>query len=218
MKSRIIFLLAIIMSIITTILFFQFINQEDTQDIAEQPLTDVVVAVESIAPNQMVNRDLVEIRRLPTENVHPSALTSLEDIDGMYAVTTIETGEIVLAHRVKGQEEEQQVLSRKIANGNRAVSIGVNVVQSVSNLIQPEDYVDVVFTDTETNQSTPLLSNVRVLATGRRMTPITEGETLNEYSSITLELTASEANTLIEAHENGNIHLMLHSGVTETND
>jgi pilus assembly protein CpaB len=96
--------------------------------------------------------------------------------------------------------------------------VGVDINQSVSNLIEPEDEVDVILTTVnkdKANQplanSVVLLQKARVLAVGRKMvTPENSKEPYVEYSSVTLEVNPEDAVTLINATEQGKIHLILY--------
>lgn len=217
MRSRTIFLLAILMGVITTILFFQYINQTKTAAVVQDEMVQVVRAKEKIEEKQILTTDVLEVVQVPKVNIHQQAIKELSQVEGKYAAATIETGEILLAHQLKDQEKEKLLVSRKIQEGYRAVSTGATVVQTVSNLIEPEDYVDIVLTETvkvegkEEIHSTPLFSNVRVLAVGRKMNAPVENDltTYVEYSAITVELKPEDATKLINASAKGNIHFTL---------
>lgn len=222
MRSRIVFLLAIVMGIITTILFFNYTKQLETEEIGEKETVQVVKAIETIAEGQIITTDLLELVTVPKENIHPKAVTETAAVEGKYAAAVIEQGEILVSHRVKSQQEEKVLVSRKIKPGYRAVSIGtprVQSVESVTNLIEPEDYVDIVLTEIDESdkpQSAQIFSEIRVLAVGRKMnTPVNEQSTYVEYSAVTLELKPEEATRLINASNRGMIHFTLHPKIKE---
>lgn len=207
------------MGMITTLLFFVYMNQQDkTANVHTEPLVEVVVAKEKINMNQVITKDMLSTIEVSENEMHPLTVRDLKEIEGAFATANIEKDEIILNHRFKTEKEEINLVSRKIQNGYRAVSVGVNFVQSVSNLIEPEDYVDVIFNETlkkgeETVVVTKqIISTARVLAVGRKMVSneVEESEYV-EYSSVTLELLPSDAEILINASERGTIHFVLNT-------
>jgi pilus assembly protein CpaB len=126
----------------------------------------------------------------------------------------------MMLHRVYEAKEEENVISRKISEGFRAVSISTDFVKSVSNQIEPDDFVDVVLSEEtpsgESGINTELiLEKVRVLSVGKRLTEKqnNEADTGNEpeYLSVTLELKQEDSVKIINAGERGNLHLVLNS-------
>lgn len=216
-----ILLLAIVMGGITTVLFYSYMKQYDATAAISENMVEVVVAIELLQKNERISTDKVEIRSIPELSLHPQAATSIEQLEGLIVNADIEKDEVILLHRVQREEDENLLVSRKIKEGYRAVSVGVNFVQSVSNLVEPEDYVDVIFSeviksDGETVVNTKLIfEKIRILAVGRKLIESTTGEIYMEYSSATLELTAEAAVELVNASERGTIQLSLHSRVEE---
>ncbi|WP_243354982.1 Flp pilus assembly protein CpaB [Bacillus litorisediminis] len=220
MRSKIILVLALIMGVVTTVLFFNYMKQFDIETVANQNLTTVVAAKEKIAKNEKITADKLMTIEVPSEGLHEQAILSMEGLAGQYATADIEVGEVLLDHRVQNEKEETIFVSKKVTEGNRAVSVGVNFVQSVANLIEPEDRVDVLFTDTNVKdelgrvETVTLLREVRVLAVDRRMIETKdEAEPYTEYSSVTLELSPEDSVKLVNAYENGSVHLAIHSRI-----
>jgi pilus assembly protein CpaB len=123
---------------------------------------------------------------------------------------------------------DQGYLSAVLASGMRGVSVGVSAVSSAGGFVVPNDHVDVVLTTSTAagQQSEVVLSNVRILAIGKRLgemgasggdaegnkagpTPIT----FDKSTIATLELTPSQAETLINASMRGQLSLTLRSVV-----
>lgn len=232
MKSRMILILALIMALITTFFFSRYIKGLDEKYKENDKRVSVVVAKQPIAKNQRVTKEMLEIKDLSIDSVHPEAVKNAVDIEGSYALTDIKQGEVLFASRFTNQFKETELVTRKIREGLRAVSIEVNFVESVSNLIEPEDYVDVVFSEklgtsgAAVQVSTQiLLQNVRVLAVGTRIT-LSEGQSSSEkvkvevsneaeYVSVTLELKPEDTARIINADERGNLKLILRSKVAK---
>lgn len=231
MKSRNILIAALIMAIVTTILFRQYLKELDKKYKSNQNRVSIVVAKQGIAKHQLVTKEMLEIKEFSADSVHPEAIMKVDDVLGNYALTDIKPGETIFLSRFTNQFKENELITRKIREGYRAVAIEVNIVESVANLIQPEDYVDVTFSEklaisggsTQIKTET-ILENVRVLAVGKR---IVVNEKLNkepsgaehnsnsvEYNSVTLELKPEEIVKLINADERGNIKFVLRSKIS----
>jgi pilus assembly protein CpaB len=221
MKTKLVLVLAIIMGLITTYLFYDYMKQYEVETTIQENMTKVLVAKEQIKKNQRITAGMVEFVEVPEMAVHPQVLTLVSDIEGLYATADIEKGESILTHRVKSEKEEALFVSKKVSEGHRAVSIGVNFVQSVSNLIEPEDYVDVIFSEQikegekEVIKSEIILTKVRVLAIGRKMIESTTETVHVEYSSATLELVPADALKLVNASQRGSLQLTLHTRVIQ---
>lgn len=220
MRTKLILVLAIVMGLITTFLFYQYISQFDDQAAAarEENVMEIVVANKPIAKNQRITSELLGTAVVSADSVPPSVVVATSDAIGRFALSDMIANEPLLAHRIGDEKEEALFVSRKLAEGKRAVSVGVNFVQSVSNLIEPEDQVDVIFsdsaeTDAESIESELLLENVRVLAVGRRMLESSSGEDYAEYSAVTLELSVEQAVTVVNASQRGSLQLILHSRI-----
>lgn len=232
MKSRNILILALIMALVTTFFFSRYLKQLDKKYKSNDNRVSVVVAKQPITRNQRVTKEMLEIKDLSIDSVHPEAIKKVEDIVGSYALTDMKQGEVLFPSRFTNQFKETEYVTRKIREGLRAVSIEVNFVESVSNLIEPEDYVDVVFSEkigtggSSTQVSTQiLLQNVRVLAVGKRIVSSEEqsdsveveakaGDEV-EYVSVTLELKPEDTARIINADEKGNLKLILRSKVAK---
>ncbi|MCY6371180.1 Flp pilus assembly protein CpaB [Clostridium ganghwense] len=230
MKSRNILILALMMALITTFLFNKYLKDLDKKYKKNENKISVVVPQKYINKNEKVTRELLQIKEFDADSVHPEAIKKIEEVEGKYALTDIKKGEFLFSNRFTNQFDEKKLVTRKIQNGFRAVSIEVNLVESVSNLIQPEEYVDVVFSEeikqdgiTNTINTQILLENIRVLAVGKRLSDkkiqtkdskdLNQKENEIEYVSVTLELKPSDAIKLINADEKGHIKLILRSKI-----
>ncbi|AOM83861.1 Flp pilus assembly protein CpaB [Salisediminibacterium beveridgei] len=220
MRARFVLLLAVVMGIITTALFYQYITAADEATGQEAPDTvEVIKAASPIEENTVITDDMITTDTVYEADVHPMAVKSAEEVAGSFASTYIEEGEILLSHRLKTSEQSTVQVSEKIQDGHRAVSIGASNVQLVTQLIDPEDQVDIVLSETvvvddeEVNESTVILEDVRVLAVGQRMEKELSETGTREYVAVTLELLPEDAVTVIDAYEKGAIHLTLHSSL-----
>ena len=216
-KAKMVLMLSLVMGVITTILFFQYMKQMNTEPAAAVEMVDVVVAKEKIDKNEKISAQKLEIVKMSEKDTLPETVKTISEAEGKLATSIIEKGEPIFSHRLGTEKEEGVYVSRKVREGFTAVSVGVNINQSVSNLIEPEDEVDVVFTkiikdpaNQDIPQSVILLTKARVLAVGRKMqTAENTKEPYVEYSSVTLELKPDDSVKLVNASEAGKIHFIL---------
>lgn len=210
-------MISLLMGAVTTLLFYQYIKQINVSKAVTTQTEAVVMAKEKILKNERITSDKLELVQMPKQNILPQTLKNVSEAEGKISTSVIEKGEPLLSQRLTSEEEENVYVSRKVKEGYGAVSIGVDFNQSVSNLIEPEDDVDVIFTKVSNDQSKQappvssiLLQKVRVLAVGRKMVPpeISKDKYV-EYSSVTLELKPEDAVILINATQEGKIHLLL---------
>jgi pilus assembly protein CpaB len=217
MRTKIILVLAVIMGFITTVLFYNYMKKFDHEAVVSEQMAQIVSAKQAIRKNQKITADMLAMTPVPQAGVHGGTVQNSADVVGKYATAHIEPGEPILRHRIMQENEESLFVSRKIKEGYRAVSVGVNFVQSVSNLIEPEDYVDVIFSEQDPVsrevKTELILQKVRVLAVGRRMLEPDSGAEYVEYNSATLELKSTDTVKLVNADERGNIQLVLHSRI-----
>jgi pilus assembly protein CpaB len=212
---KLILLMAIVMGLVTTLLFYQYTKKINVNQSVAEKTVNVVVAKEKIAMNETIPAKKLTIVQMPEKAVLPQSIHHIEDAEGKTASSIIEKGEPVLSHHLISEREESVYVSRKVRDGYRAVTVGVNINQSVSNLIEPDDLVDVVFTKTDPNNQIPptstiLLEKQRVLAVGRKMvSPDQSKEKYVEYSSVTIECKQQDALQLINATLEGKIQFIL---------
>jgi pilus assembly protein CpaB len=209
--------MALVMGIMTTVLFFNYMKKFDEASLVNESLTDVVTAKQAIKKNELVTAGALQIAKVPKIGLHAQSVKTVEEAVGKISNTDLAPGEVLLSHHLQNDKEEVLLVSRKIHDGYRAMSVGVNLVRSVSNLIEPNDFVDVVATPSDktnvTVVSTLILENVRVLAVGRKMIESGTETPYVEYSSVTLEVKPLDGVNVINAGEKGNISLMLHTRV-----
>ncbi|MDB5056105.1 MAG: cpaB [Bacilli bacterium] len=216
MRSKLILIMALVMGIVTTVLFFNYMKKFDEASLVNESLTDVVAAKQAIKKNELVTAAELQMIKVPIKGLHAETIKSVAEAVGKISNTDLAPGEVLLSHHLQNEKEEALFVSRKVHDGYRALSVGVNLVRSVSNLIEPNDFVDVVSTPNDKNNgivSTLILENVRVLAIGRRMIESGTDTPYVEYSSVTLEVKPQDGVNVINAGEKGNISLMLHTRV-----
>ncbi len=118
-----------------------------------------------------------------------------------------------------GDSQRDHTFQSKVQKLSRGLTLPVDTVSSVANLIGPNDNVDIIATFREfpmqqgSNQlvkaSMILLQNVKVLAVGKKYRGSVTGKGKSGYSSITLSVTPKEAEMLVFANQEGRLHFVL---------
>jgi pilus assembly protein CpaB len=216
MKSKFILIIALIMAILTTVLFRQYLVSMDNKAKASNKTVTVVVAKIDIKANQKVTSEMLESKDVSASSILSDAIKKNSDVIGKYAVTDLKAGEVLYPIRFTDLVTENKDLTLKIAEGARAISIGVSDVTAVAKMIQPEDYVDIVYT--QNGQTSVLLENVRVLAVGKMLSDAnTTGEANAEtadYGTITLQLYPGDVIKVVNANETGSLKFVLRGKLT----
>lgn len=211
MKRFYLFILAFLMAGVTTFLFYQYTQGMKAKAVvvSQVPMETVVVAKAEIPKATLITAKMVTLEKVPTTSVQPDALTSVGEVVGKLTLIDIQPNEMVLAHHVVSPQNSNR-LSYKIKPGDRAVTITAGrMADTVANLIEPGDHVDVVL-KTKTQDST-LLNNVLVLAVDQRMTESNSKNPYKPYTMTTLEVTPDQATQVLSSEQKGSLVLILRS-------
>jgi len=202
---------------------------------ARQHLNSRVRALEAEAAVPMVER-VVAAFDLPTgttlDAVHlatrqyPRSLVSSDSLDpaqfqrllGHALRVPLKAGDLVLPAHVRIASDTP--FSSQLAAGRRAITLPVDVINSVSGLLEPGDLIDlyVSFDYQRRRITAPLMQGVLVLATGvqTQFAADDSGRSANGdndgrrgYSTVTLDTSPEEAVKLVAARQGGTLTAVL---------
>ena len=139
------------------------------------------------------------------------ALSEVQLVQGKQLNSDLKAGQLLMhVHLI---EPAQPALASRLSPDKRAVTIPVDLMSSMSGLLQPGDRVDLFVSFDYKGQRTTasLLQGVEVLATGQqtKMTGEHNGATEWRYSTVTLAASQNEAKTLVAARQGGTITAVL---------
>jgi pilus assembly protein CpaB len=175
------------------------------------PGVEVVVAANDIPVGSKVADGDVKLVRFPVA-VLPSNIFHLKtSVVGRGAILPIAKGEFFLPNKLAGENAGSGMQSL-IPPGMRAVSVRVNEVIGVAGFVVPGTRVDVLLTGNPSGasdqQTTTVLENVAVIATGQKLERNTAGEP-QLTPVITLLVSPDDAQKLTLATSQGKIQLAL---------
>jgi len=173
-----------------------------------------IVAALDLPAGTRLETELLALRAFPADVV-PSdsmAATQAASLLGTVLRTPLRAGDMIVAAHTQTAAMHAGFSSR-LAQGRRAVTLPVDVVNAVSGLLQPGDLIDlyVSFDHQRRRVTAPLLQGVQVLATGST-TDVPEADAVMPgYAAITLDVAPEDAVKLVAARQAGTLTAMLRS-------
>jgi len=215
-----IIIIALVLSLITAALIYFYITAAGKTEAPppEIKYATVLVAAENIPARTQISMKHIKQVKIAEELLNTSALTEEDDIVGKYTKESIVEGEQFMPQRLA--DEDNMTLSYIIPEGMRAISMNISEQVSVTNLLRPGDYVDVVasfekedeemdeVTKTYPRISKVILQNVQVLALGQDLT--VPADKLSEApSTVTLAIKKDDVEKFVYASEYATLRLAL---------
>jgi pilus assembly protein CpaB len=172
---------------------------------------DVVVAADDIQVGARIEEHDVRTAKFPASGIPGGAYGKRSQVLGRGVIIPISKGEFILPSKL-APENAGSGLPSLIPPGMRAVSVRVNEVVSVAGFVGPGTRVDILLTGTPNgsseNQTTTVLQNVAVIASGHTLERNASGDAQNT-PVITLLTSPEDAERLTLASSEGKIQLVL---------
>ncbi len=190
--------------------------QEHILELDEQAKVKTVrriVADYDLPEGLRLDRAHLAVREMPATWV-PSGSIAPDDVasvEGRVVSTSLRKGDVLLWANLTVPRHAP--FSQKVREGRRAISIPVDVINSVSGMLVPGDLIDlyVSFEYRKKRITAPLLQGVLVLATGSqtRLTGDQASDETGQYSTVTLDTSPEEAARLVAARQSGTLTALL---------
>jgi pilus assembly protein CpaB len=185
-----------------------------------EPGTDVIVAADDIQVGARIEDHDVRKVHYPASLLPVGTYSALAKVIGRGVILPISRGEFILPSKL-APENAGSGLPSLIPPGMRAVSVRVNEVVSVAGFVGPGTRVDVLLTGTPNgsteNQTTTVLQNVAVIASGNKLERTATGESMNT-PVITLLVSPDDAERVTLASAEGRIQLILRNPLDTQQD
>lgn len=175
----------------------------------------VVVAKRDMERGEPVDGEAMAVRDVPREFVHANAVRPEDfgNVERQRLVTPMKRGEVLLPVHTEGAGTS--VFSATLKKGHRALTFAVDEVNSISGMLRPGDFIDLIYSSKANaqlgqEQTRPLLSQVQVLATGQTLSKRDEQTGADRsFSTITLEVSPADAQRIIVAKSAGQLTAVL---------
>jgi len=218
LKNKYVIFISIIFGLITAYLIYDYLIRVE-QSMNNVQYGEVVVAAADVSAKTRVTHEMLQVKKIPVEYIHPLAARKKEEAAGSITTVPLFQGEQVLKKLIVAPGEVKNGLAYAVPEGKRAVTVAVDEVSGISGFIKPDDRVDVAAVinlpegQREIPHSLVVLQNIQVLAVGKILEDRTDGKNPIEYKTVTLAVTLEESRPLILASQKGSIRLMLRSPV-----
>ncbi|MFA7231415.1 MAG: Flp pilus assembly protein CpaB [Victivallaceae bacterium] len=225
MRQKLLLLAAVFFGILAFVLTYKQIQAEKAKISGEAEYVYLININRDMAGGEEIKSDYiskVEIKRLRNTSIN------FRDIPW-------DRRTLIIGRKLENSKQKNQILqwddlkpasrqngfTGRIQPGYRAISIPVDTTSSVTNLIQPDDNVDIIGTfrfpemrgDNSLDTITlTILQNVKILATGNNWRSVAQdqqGGGLHGYSTVTLMLSPEEVEMIIFASQKGRLSLSL---------
>jgi pilus assembly protein CpaB len=220
LKNKLIIILAIVFGLLTSYLIYDYLIKVE-QNMTNVQYGEVVVTAGDITGKTLLTTEMLDIKKIPLEYIHPDAARKKEEVVGTITLAPLTKGEQVLKKKIARQNEVKNGLAYIVPVGKRALTLAVDEVSGIAGLIRPGDHVDVVATVNipdpsglkETPHSLVVLQDLPVLAVGKTMDDKGDGKPPVEAKTVTVAVTVEQSRPLVLASQKGAIRLMLRSPV-----
>lgn len=228
MRQKLLLLAAVVFGVLAFFLTYKQLQYERNKYKSRTKVVHLVrmktdmIEGEQIQTDNVIKYSIERLRTHQTDEIPWSKVN--KDVIKHKLEDAVERGHVLRYSDLKPEKiREKDGLAGIIKNGHRAISIPVDSVASVTNLVKPGDNVDLIgtfrFPEMKGDRSMDvvtmtILQNVYVLATGKDMAIARRGSTrtkLKGYSTVTLALTPKEVEMIIFATQKGRLVLSLRS-------
>ena len=156
----------------------------------------VVFAAERISKNAIITGDMLELREISTEAVHPNAIKSMDIALSKRALMDIEDGEMLLNVKLSADDDG---MIEAVGKNNRLFSLELDVDQANGWQLTEDQYVDIIYVPSNSE-----VRNQSVILEGKKK-EIQEGQSIGGAGATTQEKTdaAVTGSTVQENSETG---------------
>ncbi len=212
-------ILALIILIVLVAAEMTIVSYASREDVKQK----VVCAVVRIEKNTVITGNMLEVREISSDAVHPDALNSIDEAVAMRAGMVIEAGEMMLKSKLLPDEDD---IIRAQDINKRLISAELRVDQANAWQLTENQYVDIIYVpnngggqdqplevnEVEDASSAPngvkVIKGIRiagVLDEDAKRVDIPETESIPKY--VSFEVTQEQAVFIAYAKNNGKLEL-----------
>lgn len=186
----------------------------------------VLVAKRDIPAQTPIMGEDLAFKQIPTEYIQPGAVTAIDQVIGQISMGPIAAEEQILGIKLQPPGNVGKSLSEITPEGKRAVTVPIEDLASIINLLKPGDFVDIhafialpkMMGSQVTDKTSParlisLFQDAQILAIGDETTATgAKGKAGGEApKTVTFALTPQESALLSFVQEHGKIKISLRS-------
>lgn len=211
-----ILIFAVLIGLVTVFGLSVYLKKLPSSEKNQVSYSKVVVAANIIPAKVQITADMVILKSVPSESVHPEAFTAVEKVIGKTTNSEIIKGEQLLADRVV-TDTSKASLAYSIPQNMRAITIPSTEITGVAGYISAGDKIDILVTynKKDINPVTTTytqLQNIEVAAVGSSVKASDDGKKALP-ASITLFVKPAQAEVLAYAVSNGTLYMTLRNPI-----
>ena len=177
-----------------------------------ETMVDVVVPSRNLSRGEIVSESVMSVRKIPAQYVDTHSVTtdSFGQVQGQRLDFDIDAGTALLWAHLEGGTSP--TFSGRVPDGQRALTVRVDEINSVSGFLQPKDRIDLIFTHGtgDKQKVRPLIENLSVIATGfQTMVDKSNYGAQRGFTTITVQVNPLEAKKITLAQQIGNLTAVL---------
>src|SRR4030043_387379 len=204
--------IAIAIAALAAYLLYNYLKGEEKRVSGAVATVPVVVAAAEIPMGSSINITQVKTVGWPQASVPQGALSATDQATGRVAIQTFMPGDPIVEAKLMPKEGAPfSILTYKIPEGHRAMTVAVDQVSGVAGFINPGNIVDVVLIASTPGASQQIskivLQNMSVLAIGQ-IVEQKEGKPV-PVPTVTMDVTPEDAEKLAIASTQGRLQLVL---------
>ena len=203
--------LAVVIAAIASYLLYNYLKSEEARVSEAVATVPVVSATAEIPVGSTINITQIKTVNWPQANVPQGALSSTDQASGRVAIQTFMPGDPIIEAKLMPKEGGFSILTYKIPEGHRAMTVSVDQVAGVAGFINPGNIVDVILTASTPGSpqsiSKIVLQNMPVLAIGQ-IVEQKEGKPVT-VPTVTMDVSPEDAEKLAVASTQGRLQLVL---------
>lgn len=217
LKGKVPLIIALVLGFLAALVAYRTMKHHEEQVKEGWELVPVVVADRDVQEGMALEWDMVAEHRMPKQFVTTNVVDpkQMERVIGQKLMVPLQRGDLIVWSQFHSDGSSQR-LSNVVSRAMRAVSISVSGVASVSNMVRPNDHIDILASFSDERKggkvTVTLMQDVIVIATGQ-VTGNTNLTLLDSskrsYSTITLLVLPEQAEMLVLAEQLGQLHLTL---------
>ncbi len=215
-KSLILLVLSIGFGVVAAIGISQVMNGRVNAETTATPMGSVLVATGPLDLKARLTEENVKIESWPAAIIPPDAVSNMEEIIDMVTLSRMSQGMPI----VRGAIQHKNTAARiPIPENMKVFAIRVSADQTVGNLLNPGDKVDVIGVfkkrDAKSRQtittSTTFLKALQVYSIGNKTTidPTKQSKNPSAVSIVGLLVTEKQSEALVFVQDTGSIKLVL---------
>jgi pilus assembly protein CpaB len=204
-------IVAVVIAAVAAYFLYDYLKTQEKKVSEAVATQKIVVAAENITLGDTIKDKQLKLADWPKANLPQGALLSVDQGVGRIALQTLQPGDPVIESKLVPVGGPTSILTYKIPEGHRAMTVGVDQVAGVAGFINPGSLVDVVLTtkppDARLMLSKIVLQNVPILAIGQIIEQ-KEGKPV-VVPTVTMDVMPEDAEKLAVASSQGRLQLVL---------